>query len=491
MKKLLWMPVLYALGGATLLLVLAAVNMKSTGTKVQLVMMIIPGFFGLLSGFLLGKTRRSWLDKSKELDRSARELEKNLETVMAQQVETKNLLRMVNSIPLPVYLKDKDHHYLLANGQYEALSGFKWEDIKGKTDYDIFPEPIADLFREQDLEVVTHQKGKTFEETVPLKDGIITFETFKFPLVDDEGNIYAVGGVCTDITSLKEAEDSLKSQKERLDVVLHQMEEAVIATDCDSRVVMFNKKAAELTENDSAMAIGEMLENLYMPKDTVSGGDIKFWSEIDGKREPRDQEDKEVILRTRTGRAQPVRQKTVVLLDRFGQNMGLLIMFRSTIGTEHPARGLSHLESEDQPAMGQLNDDDLTPSSLNQPIKIMVMDDDRLVRKTCALMLGTKGYETVQARDGEEAISLFRQMHSSDSPISAVIMDLTVPGGMGGLEATAKILEIDPDARIMVASGYSNDPILANFQEYGFVARVEKPFAVQKLIQTVADVLEL
>ena len=127
----------------------------------------------------------------------------------------------------------------------------------------------------------------------------------------------------------------------------------------------------------------------------------------------------------------------------------------------------------------------------HQKNTILTIEDDQLVRKTCALMLGTKGYETIQAKDGEEAINLFRQMQSSDNPISAVIMDLTVPGGMGGLEATAKILEIDPDARIMVASGYSNDPILANFQEYGFVARVEKPFAVQKLIQTVVDVLEL
>jgi len=68
-------------------------------------------------------------------------------------------------------------------------------------------------------------------------------------------------------------------------------------------------------------------------------------------------------------------------------------------------------------------------------------------------------------------------------------MDLTIPGGMGGEESVKEILQIDPDAKVIVASGYSNAPIMANFRDYGFMGSISKPFRVKDLIRTINDLM--
>jgi two-component system cell cycle sensor histidine kinase/response regulator CckA len=77
----------------------------------------------------------------------------------------------------------------------------------------------------------------------------------------------------------------------------------------------------------------------------------------------------------------------------------------------------------------------------------------------------------------------------SGHPIDAVIMDLTIPGGLGGKEAVRKLLELDPAAKVIVSSGYSSDPIMAEFNKYGFKSVVAKPYSIQKLAETLHDVL--
>jgi CheY-like chemotaxis protein len=96
-------------------------------------------------------------------------------------------------------------------------------------------------------------------------------------------------------------------------------------------------------------------------------------------------------------------------------------------------------------------------------------------------MLEGLGYEPLFAANGEEAIRLYREAMDRGEPILGVIMDLTVPGGMGGKEAVQELLKLDSGARIVVFSGYSNDPILANFRDYGFCAAMVKPFKVRDL----------
>jgi DNA-binding NarL/FixJ family response regulator len=76
---------------------------------------------------------------------------------------------------------------------------------------------------------------------------------------------------------------------------------------------------------------------------------------------------------------------------------------------------------------------------------------------------------------------LYKQARQDDSPFDVVIMDLTIPGGMGGKEALSKLLEIDPSVKAIVSSGYANDPIMSNFEQYGFAGVVPKPYKIEDL----------
>ena len=113
--------------------------------------------------------------------------------------------------------------------------------------------------------------------------------------------------------------------------------------------------------------------------------------------------------------------------------------------------------------------------------KIMIMDDEELIRDVTSAMLSILGHEVIPARDGKEAVKLYQQYHDAGEPIDIIIMDLTIPGGMGGKEAVREILAINPRARVIVSSGYSHDPVMAHCQEYGFVAALVKPFQLQDI----------
>ena len=122
--------------------------------------------------------------------------------------------------------------------------------------------------------------------------------------------------------------------------------------------------------------------------------------------------------------------------------------------------------------------------------RIMIMDDEKMVRGIAGEMLSLLGHEVVQACDGEEALSLFTRYRDEGNPIDLIIMDLTIPGGMGGQEAVGHILALDPDARVIVSSGYSSDPVMANYRQYGFSASVAKPYQMQELVQGVEACLQ-
>lgn len=121
--------------------------------------------------------------------------------------------------------------------------------------------------------------------------------------------------------------------------------------------------------------------------------------------------------------------------------------------------------------------------------KILIMDDEESLRKVAGRVLERLGYEVGVAGDGVEAIALFRTALESEKPYDLVILDLTIPGGMGGKECIGKLREIDPGVKAIVSSGYSNDPVMSNFREYGFQGVVPKPFDRQTLGKTVYDVI--
>lgn len=113
--------------------------------------------------------------------------------------------------------------------------------------------------------------------------------------------------------------------------------------------------------------------------------------------------------------------------------------------------------------------------------RILLMDDEEFVLEVGGELLSFLGFETVFARNGWEAIDLYQRAFGEGRPFTAVIMDLTVPGGMGGRETIKKLREIDPRVQAIVSSGYANDPVMVNFTEYGFAAVAAKPYKIETL----------
>jgi len=112
---------------------------------------------------------------------------------------------------------------------------------------------------------------------------------------------------------------------------------------------------------------------------------------------------------------------------------------------------------------------------------ILVMDDDEMILTLSTEIIETFGYSVETAVDGKEAIEKYISAKKSGKAFDVVIMDLTIPGGMGGKEAVKELLALDPDAKVIVSSGYSTDSAMANYSEYGFKGRLVKPFQMDEL----------
>jgi PAS domain S-box-containing protein len=121
--------------------------------------------------------------------------------------------------------------------------------------------------------------------------------------------------------------------------------------------------------------------------------------------------------------------------------------------------------------------------------RVLVMDDEEGVRQIAGKILRALGHEVDFARDGREAIERWQQARSAGLPFDVVIMDLTVPGGMGGREAMRELLVLDPRAKGIVSSGYSRDPVLAKYGDYGFREVLAKPYSVADAGRVLSAVL--
>jgi two-component system cell cycle sensor histidine kinase/response regulator CckA len=121
--------------------------------------------------------------------------------------------------------------------------------------------------------------------------------------------------------------------------------------------------------------------------------------------------------------------------------------------------------------------------------RILLMDDEEIIRNSVGQMLEKMGYEVVCAKNGEEAITLYEKSIQTGRKISAVILDLTVAGGMDGDKAIRKLLEIDPQVKGVVSSGYSDNPVLANPEKYGFKGKIAKPYRIEHMLGVLNTVL--
>jgi PAS domain S-box-containing protein len=121
--------------------------------------------------------------------------------------------------------------------------------------------------------------------------------------------------------------------------------------------------------------------------------------------------------------------------------------------------------------------------------KVLLIDDEEFLLEMASELLQHLGYTVETAIDGKEALDLYKKGLESGQKHTVVIMDLTIPGGMGGKETIRELKKIDPDAKTIVSSGYATDPILSNFKEYGFDAMLPKPYEVEELAKILHKVI--
>jgi two-component system, cell cycle sensor histidine kinase and response regulator CckA len=145
------------------------------------------------------------------------------------------------------------------------------------------------------------------------------------------------------------------------------------------------------------------------------------------------------------------------------------------------------------PASEQSVPEDLSQTAYNYSLKdkrILLVDDEEMIRDVTGRILKHMGVgEVLIAGDGHEALRVYEQAQINGKPVDIVIMDLTIPGGMGGKEAIQELLKINPDIRAIVSSGYASDPILSDYRNYGFKGVLVKPYKIQELDKVLCDVI--
>ncbi|HQQ50620.1 MAG TPA: 7TM diverse intracellular signaling domain-containing protein [Spirochaetota bacterium] len=122
--------------------------------------------------------------------------------------------------------------------------------------------------------------------------------------------------------------------------------------------------------------------------------------------------------------------------------------------------------------------------------KILLMDDDFTIYEVVSHMLDMYGFTVDWVESGEKAITKYQTSFDDNNPYDIVIMDLTVPGAMGGAQATKEILRINPDAKVIVSSGYSNDPIMSHYKEYGFKGVIAKPYRIEEIMNVINELMK-
>ena len=119
--------------------------------------------------------------------------------------------------------------------------------------------------------------------------------------------------------------------------------------------------------------------------------------------------------------------------------------------------------------------------------KVLLMDDEPIILDVTLEVLRFLEYEVMFARDGTAALELYKQEKEAGVPLDLVILDLSVSEGLGGKDAIALLKAYDPAVKAIVSSGYSDDPVVQNFMQYGFSGRLSKPYKISDL----KEILEL
>ena len=146
--------------------------------------------------------------------------------------------------------------------------------------------------------------------------------------------------------------------------------------------------------------------------------------------------------------------------------------------------------SESQPLLKTKQSVELKTTKKLQASKVLVMDDDKTVCNFVKEVLSVRECAVSEASGGKQAIEMYKQSIDDREPFDIVIMDLTIPGGIGGKETVKEFLKINPKVKCIVSSGYANNPVMANYSKYGFKGVITKPYSPSKLLDVLNQVLK-
>ena len=122
--------------------------------------------------------------------------------------------------------------------------------------------------------------------------------------------------------------------------------------------------------------------------------------------------------------------------------------------------------------------------------RVLIMDDEEMILKIARELLQLMGYEVTTAQNGEETIGFYRQAIELRKPFDAVILDLAIPGGLGGKEVVRELLAIDPHVKAIISSGYLNDPVVRDYKRHGFLGMLTKPYEANELDDKLQNIIK-
>ncbi|QPJ64155.1 MAG: PAS domain S-box protein [Candidatus Nitrohelix vancouverensis] len=198
------------------------------------------------------KTGSLSVNKSKPVFAIIRDLTSHPQTDIVRLNESQiHLQSIINNSGSTIYLKDIQGRYILVSKLTEYYVQKTNEELRGKTDYEVFPKHVADAFTKHDREVLESQTVMEFEEVAPHPDGLFTFLSIKFPLWDPEGNIYGVGGISINISDRKKAQQELENYRSQLEELVQQRSQELQNT---HRQLLHSEKLAALGKLSGTIA---------------------------------------------------------------------------------------------------------------------------------------------------------------------------------------------------------------------------------------------
>jgi len=171
---------------------------------------------------------------------------------------------LINNTSAMVFIKDLDGHYLLVNGVLEGLLNIKASAIIGKTDYDFFPKAVADTFHANDLKMIASGVPTEFEEIFEFQHIRRTYMTNKFPLFKNDGTCYAICGISTDITKLKQNEQKIKESEHELALIINNMQDTYYRTNLNGELTRASPSVNSLLGYKVEEILGTKMADLYV-----------------------------------------------------------------------------------------------------------------------------------------------------------------------------------------------------------------------------------